>query len=66
MVEADIGRNGVLVLVALFLILAAEDVLIWVRSGIVPAIEFFVGMVLVLVVVAFAIWEARHHPPPGT
>lgn len=64
MVEIHIGRHGVILLVLLFLLLASEDILIWVNSGTVPAIEFFAGLLLVLAVVTLAIWEANQHPPP--
>ncbi|WP_255196668.1 hypothetical protein [Halorarius litoreus] len=64
MVEVNIGRHGVILLVLLFAILAFEDVLVWINSGTLPAVEFFVGLLLVLGVVAFAIREANLHPPP--
>lgn len=64
MVEFRIGRHGVVLLVLLFVILGSEDVLIWLNTGSLPAIEFFVGMLLVLVVVALAVHEAVLHPPP--
>lgn len=64
MVEFRIGRHGVILLVLLFLLLAGEDILIWVNTGAVPSLEFFVGMVVVLAVVALALREAISHPPP--
>lgn len=64
MVEIHIGRHGLYLLVLLFVILGAEDVLIWVNSGALPGIEFFAGALLVLAVFALAIHEARLHPPP--
>lgn len=64
MVELHIGRHGVVLLVLLFVLMAAEDALIWLNSGTVPAIEFFVGLVLVLGVMALAVLEANLHPPP--
>lgn len=62
--ELGIGKTGVAIVVALFLILTAEDLIIWIRSGAVPGLEFFLGVLLVLVVVILAIREARSHPPP--
>lgn len=64
MVDVHIGRHGVILLVLLFVLLAFEDVLVWLNSGTLPAAEFFVGLLLVLGVVTFAIWEANLHPPP--
>lgn len=64
MVELHIGKHGVVLLILLFLLLGLEDVLVWVNSGTVPAVEFFVGLLLVLGVAAFAVREATLHPPP--
>lgn len=63
MVEFHIGRHGVILLVACFLLLGAEDVLIWLRTGTLPAVEFFLASVLVLGVLAVAVREAVIHPP---
>lgn len=63
MVDFQIGRHGVILLVALFLLLGMEDILIWVNTGTLPAIEFFVAMFLVLGVFALAVREAVLHPP---
>lgn len=65
MPEIQIGRHGAIFLALLFVILTAEDILIWIRSGAVPALEFFIALLLVLGVVALAIREANLHPPPG-
>ena len=65
MVELEIGRHGVLILLILFLLLGFEDILIWVNQGIMPAIEFFLAMVLVLGVIMFALREANRHKPPN-
>jgi hypothetical protein len=64
MVELDVGRTGVAILVLLFLLLTAEDLLVWINAGSVPGIEFFLGAAVVLVVAFFAIRQARSHPPP--
>lgn len=64
MVDLHIGKHGVILLALLFVILAFEDVLIWFNRGEVPAIEFFVGLVLVLAVIAAAIYEAELYRPP--
>jgi len=64
MVQLNIGRRGVLLLVLLFVVMGIEDILIWLNTGEVPTIEFFVGMVIVLTVFALAIREANRHPPP--
>lgn len=64
MVDVHIGRQGVILLVILFILLAFEDILIWMNTGTIPAAEFFVAMLLVLGVVALALWEANLHPPP--
>jgi hypothetical protein len=59
------GTGAVLlaVLFVLFVLLGAEDALIWARSGSIPGIEFFLGALFVLAVFAFAIREANRHPP---
>lgn len=44
--------------------MGVEDILIWLNTGALPAIEFFIGIVIVLSILALAIREARHHPPP--
>jgi len=64
MVQLNIGRRGVLLLVLLFVVMGMEDILIWLNTGEVPTIEFFVGMVIVLTVFALAIRELKRHPPP--
>ncbi|WP_410767160.1 hypothetical protein [Haloferax sp. DFSO60] len=64
MVNFHIGRGGVVIILLLFLLLELEDILIWVNTGSLPAIEFFVATIIVLGVVAFAIREAVAHPPP--
>lgn len=64
MVELDIGKHGVILLVLVFLLMGIEDILIWLNTGALPAIEFFIGIVIVLSILALAIREARHHPPP--
>lgn len=64
MVELDIGKHGVILLVLLFLVMGIEDILIWLNTGALPAIEFFIAIVIVLSILALAIREARHHPPP--
>ncbi|ADE01859.2 MULTISPECIES: hypothetical protein [Haloferax] len=58
-----IGRTGVVILVALFVILGAEDVYVWAIAGTVPGVEFFLALVFVLAVAFVAIREARAHPP---
>lgn len=62
--EFDVGKTGALILAVLFVILTAEDVFVWVTAGSVPGIEFFLGLVLVVVVWFYAIRAARHHRPP--
>ncbi|MFB6171941.1 MAG: hypothetical protein ABEJ23_05355 [Haloarculaceae archaeon] len=64
MVELQIGRHGVVLLIFMFLLLGAEDILVWLNSGDLPAAEFFVGMLVVLGVILLAIREAIQHPPP--
>jgi predicted ferric reductase len=65
MADIDIGTHGVVLLAILFVLLTAEDILIWVESGTVPAFEFFIALVLVVGVFAVAVREANRHPPPG-
>lgn len=65
MVELHIGRHGVIILVILFVILTVEDVFVWINSGVVPGIEFFVGAVLVVAIIGFAIQEGMTYRPPG-
>lgn len=60
----DIGKTGVVVLLVVFLALFAEDLYVWIVAGVVPGIEFFAGVVLVVVVGYFAIRAAKEHPPP--
>lgn len=64
MAELRIGRHGVVLLALLVLLLGAEDIVVWVRSGELPAIEFFVGLCVVLVTIALAIYEANRHRLP--
>lgn len=59
-----IGRTGLLIVLAVFLILVAEDVLIWINSGLIPGLEFFLASLLVVGVFILAIREARRHRPP--
>ena len=65
MISFRIGRHGVVLLLALFVLLGAEDAVIWINRGVVPGVEFFLGALLVLVIVADAIRAAVAHPPPG-
>lgn len=58
-----IGRTGVAIILLLFVILGIEDVYVWAVSGTVPGIEFFLALLLVLVISIVAIREARAHPP---
>lgn len=58
-----LGRTGVAIVVLLFLLLGVEDVYVWVDSGVVPGVEFFAALLVVLVVFVVAIREARAHPP---
>ena len=62
MVDLHIGRHGVIILLVVFLLLAAEDILIWINAGVIPAVEFWFAMAIVLVIVALAIHEANLHP----
>lgn len=64
MARLRIGRHGLLLLLALFLLLGFEDVAIWLRTGALPAVEFFVALLLVVATAAVAIREAVRHPPP--
>lgn len=59
-----IGRTGALVVLLIFLLLAAEDIFIWLNGGAVPGIEFFLAAILVVVLLVAGILEAREHPPP--
>jgi hypothetical protein len=43
-------------------VLVGEDLLIWHRSGALPAIEFLLLDALVVGVLAAAIYQARRHP----
>lgn len=63
MFTLGMGRNGIVILLFVFVLLGAEDVLIWVNGGVVPGVEFFLATLLVLVVFAFAIRQAIAHPP---
>lgn len=64
MVELRIGKHGVVLLLILFLLLGVEDILVWMRAGTLPGVEFFVATAIVVAVFAFAIYEAVSHPPP--
>lgn len=63
--DLDIGTTGVVLLALLFLIFGTEDLLIWVNDGVVPGLEFFVGLLVLLAATLLAIREARRHPPWG-
>lgn len=64
MVDIDVGWAGAGLLVLVFLLLGAEDVVVWLNGGAVPGVEFFVVAVLVVAVLALAIRRARANPPP--
>lgn len=64
MADLQIGRHGVILLVVLFLLLAAEDVLIWVESGVVPGVEFFLASLVVGATMAYVIREVQKYEPP--
>lgn len=64
MVDLRIGRHGVIIILVLFLTFAIEDILIWINRGAVPGIEFFVASIVLLVVFAILIRDARNHRPP--
>lgn len=59
----SVGRTGALIVVLIFGLLAAEDAFIWMNSGTVLGIEFFVAGVLALFLIGAGMWEARQHPP---
>ncbi|MFC6825751.1 hypothetical protein [Halopelagius fulvigenes] len=63
--DVRLGKHGAVLLAVLFVVLLAEDALIWLRGGAVPGIEFFAGTLAVLAVVAVAVYEANRHPPVG-
>jgi hypothetical protein len=65
MVEPDVGRHGLAILLVLFVILGVEDVLVWLNSGTVPGIEFFLAALLVVAIAAAAIRESSRHAPLG-
>lgn len=65
MIDLHIGKHGVVLIVLMFVLLTAEDVFVWLNSGVLPGVEFFVGVLVVLGIVVFAIRESRLHPPPG-
>ena len=64
MVDLDVGPAGAVLLVLVFVLLGAEDVVIWVRAGEVPGLEFFVAAVMLVVVLWLAVRQARANPPP--
>ncbi|RDI70606.1 hypothetical protein [Halopelagius longus] len=61
--DIGLGKHGAVLLAVLFVVLLAEDALIWLRSGAVPGVEFFAGTLAVLAVTAVAVYEANRHPP---
>ena len=56
-----IGRTGAVIVLLVFLLLAAEDMLIWVNGGVIPGIEFFLAALLVVGLFVVAILQARGH-----
>ena len=56
-----IDGTGAVILLLVFLLLGAEDILIWVNGGVVPGIEFFLASLLVVGLLAVAILQARDH-----
>lgn len=58
-----VGRTGVFIVLILFVVLGIEDVYLWVIEGTIPGLEFFLALVIVLIVTVVAIREARTHPP---
>lgn len=61
-----IGKHGVAIVAAIFLLLAVEDLFIWLHSGVVPGIEFFVASVIVVIVFVLAIRQAQKYDPPDS
>ena len=61
--ELDIGRNGAIVLLVVFALLAIEDVLIFLNEGTVPGLEFFAASLVVLAVLAYVIKASLEHYP---
>ena len=57
-----LGRTGSALLLFVAVVLVGEDLLIWHRSGALPAIEFLLLDALVVGVLAAAIYQARRHP----
>lgn len=59
--QLGIGRTGVLIVLLVFLLLAVEDIVIWVNSGVIPGIEFFLASLVVVGIIVVAILQARSH-----
>lgn len=59
--QRGIGRTGALIVVLVFLRLAAEDILIWVNSGVIPGTESSLAALLVVGLFVVAILQARSH-----
>ncbi|WP_129113546.1 hypothetical protein [Halegenticoccus tardaugens] len=59
----SVGRVGGLILVFVFVVLFFEDIYIFAVAGVIPGIEFFVGIVLCILIWYLAIRLARTHRP---
>ena len=57
-----LGRSGIVLLLFVAVILVGENLLIWSRSGVLPAIEFLLLDIVVLGVLAAAVYQARRRP----
>lgn len=62
--NVPLGRTGIVVLLIAIVLLLGEDLLIFYNSGAIPAIEFLLLDVVVIVILAIAIREARRRKLP--
>ena len=64
MIGESLGRTGIVVLLIAIAILGGENLLIFLNSGALPAIEFLLFEAVVIAILAIAIREARRRRPP--
>lgn len=62
--DLHIGRTGLILVFVVFLLLAVEDVFIWLNRGVVPGIEFFVASLILVGLLVLAINQVRRERFP--
>lgn len=62
--DLNIGRTGLIIVLVVFLLLAIEDILIWLNSGVLPGIEFLIAALLLAGLFLMGINQVRNQRYP--